>query len=1468
MSKVLQTFYSYKYLKDAAGVNYAIFNSHAENPIVSITPTLKGLSVITSDTRQSLRDGTIEIVLTYNGSGTFDIEFQNGDRSQVVLNELTEAQALPVPYASLQRSFTFSIEESSKTGYNITDALYYDKAIFKQLVIFPESTNPHLDTSSKRDFYYLSSGNAAYVASTDLQNQFLNNIKYTNSGSTSKNLGKPRGGFDNNSSLLFTTTPNVTGEDQPTVVGGFVFNEMQARDLIINNVCLDPTASNYYLTGCVDNLLPCTDSGVTHANDCDGIALTSQRLNSYVNVDGGCCEYTTGCDDFEITLSNITPATTDTADGAITVTITGGTANFTAVVQANYLLNPTLSYSTSTTSGISSSPFTVTGLFPGSYNITVVDSTSGTACTGFIKFNIREDIDVVESSFGCKDTVSAINHDNTVTTNEDAACVFCNAISGQLEAGSGSFLQTLGPLFEEGIGTSTTPATTTPAGTAVSDGTISFAGVNFASPYTVLPGPTPLIFDPASEFTTSNQADPIDYKLYKLGNALQVYAAQLIAQGGGNGLSYLTPTSTLITTFSGTGGAHTFTGLEAGDYFIVAVYDNDGTHDGDDEVEQCYTIFGQYSVEQAGCTDPNSPNFNPVASFDDGSCLPPDPDFDGCNDLNFGVDVICANDALLGDYPKIVIQGLTVSNPDIADVMAVNAYTISNGPNTGQFADWSSATDIHIATQYIISNYLCYPSFNPNEVINSVGGSGLIDGNSPTITTLNTNGDPLTISPYSGNGQAFDLLQINHNIVMADGTIIAQGSFNATTSILNQGSGTAFDPYTNDMCALIQVHGSPTGMNFSYNYGTNNVWEETVDVFVPFTAAQISTIEGCCPVNPPSGCTDPAAINFDPNAVIDDGSCIYDPDPIEDVLGCTDPTATNFNPLATIDDGSCLYGNGVTWVPDRCGTCVSEIGTAGLGFPTQASCEGYLQNNGGLDTDCCELEEYEAAANASGGVQFSNIVDSTSTYNETTGLCDDDSTGSLTVNLPDATSLLSNITNPAGVGYAWILTHMTADLNYGSWFAGPVTNIDPILNLDTLSPFEADTLTANETINITDLPGGAYMFQVIFWDDAFINANGNTEIPFDTDADGAVSISRPCAGFTAQVTLAIADCDDGSGGNIIHGCLDPSALNYLVNCAGVSVPLANVDDGCCEFDDPPPPGGCPCLDGTFSPTCCPDNTICGCMDENAVNYNPAANYTDATCPCEYEYNGCVEDCDDVDTTIPACTPRGIANLLDYNAECIARSGHRFYTKHITGLGNNCSNMETWKMVIIQDLMSRQGLPCIYNCTDPATPSLAAAQVNCVDRWNNSGSQFWNPANVGSYALGTYVRRAFVPNPLGLAGVIYVAISNTGLHIDPFSTDPASGWRKCITFQIQNETENYLSNFLSFAKEYCKDCGIPAYRETGDSNTEVTGTFNIGGTIVTVNDSTFDDVSDVTELGGSLGEDEAEETGEDTFADLN
>ena len=56
----------------------------------------------------------------------------------------------------------------------------------------------------------------------------------------------------------------------------------------------------------------------------------------------------------------------------------------------------------------------------------------------------------------------------------------------------------------------------------------------------------------------------------------------------------------------------------------------------------------------------------------------------------------------------------------------------------------------------------------------------------------------------------------------------------------------------------------------------------------------------CC-IFPIYGCTDETANNFNPEANSDDESCLYD------VLGCTDNSALNFNPLANIDDGSCEY---------------------------------------------------------------------------------------------------------------------------------------------------------------------------------------------------------------------------------------------------------------------------------------------------------------------------------------------------------------------------------------------------------------------------------------------------------------------------------------------------------------------------------------------------------------------------------
>lgn len=52
------------------------------------------------------------------------------------------------------------------------------------------------------------------------------------------------------------------------------------------------------------------------------------------------------------------------------------------------------------------------------------------------------------------------------------------------------------------------------------------------------------------------------------------------------------------------------------------------------------------------------------------------------------------------------------------------------------------------------------------------------------------------------------------------------------------------------------------------------------------------------------GCTDNNAINFNPNANIDDGSCEY---PFVEIRGCLDSLALNYDQKANTDDGTCEY---------------------------------------------------------------------------------------------------------------------------------------------------------------------------------------------------------------------------------------------------------------------------------------------------------------------------------------------------------------------------------------------------------------------------------------------------------------------------------------------------------------------------------------------------------------------------------
>jgi hypothetical protein len=85
----------------------------------------------------------------------------------------------------------------------------------------------------------------------------------------------------------------------------------------------------------------------------------------------------------------------------------------------------------------------------------------------------------------------------------------------------------------------------------------------------------------------------------------------------------------------------------------------------------------------------------------------------------------------------------------------------------------------------------------------------------------------------------------------------------------------------------------------------------------------------------PSGCTDSSATNYDPNARIDDGSCI------PRVYGCTDPNASNYYSSANTDDGSCAYTTQITvWT----GMSTFPCNTAGINVYIDDSYIGTLNS--------------------------------------------------------------------------------------------------------------------------------------------------------------------------------------------------------------------------------------------------------------------------------------------------------------------------------------------------------------------------------------------------------------------------------------------------------------------------------------------------------------------------------------------
>ena len=525
-------------------------------------------------------------------------------------------------------------------------------------------------------------------------------------------------------------------------------------------------------------------------------------------------------------------------------------------------------------------------------------------------------------------------------------------------------------------------------------------------------------------------------------------------------------------------------------------------------------LLGCVPDEVPGCTDPAAYNFHPTATADDGSCQ--------------YIDTCFTN-------PVAMVIHTEMWGLEISWNLKLDGQSVASGAGYGNYSEYVHPLCLEDG---------CYVL----EMFDSFG-----DGwNGATYTLINTETDEAIATGTLSSGSSGSVnIELNGDCSEDCGDIFFE-----------------FIPFGDPplgcvMSAVATYNGNNISGNVEWDYGAGSppdMWSGWNGGYQysangTYTVCVTYTVDNC-------------VLQYcDEFVATDCGS---------DVTGCTDPLALNYNPNATTDDGSCIYPepcafNAVQFVLTT-EFWASEISWSLLHNGEEiASSDGFYDNYMTytewlcLEDGCYTFVMYDSFGDGWNGGEYEFILDNVVL---SAGTLEDGSFGyaEFDINTVNCEPIIAGCTDPEGDNYNPLATLDDGSCTYFNCndnelvltITGNTMNTDSsyfawLFGINNTSPAEFGYYTeqgGTQTYNIC-APNGCYM---MIFSPVYEGFEGSYSIAMN----GAVIASGDFDGsqsfWNFQVELGEdLDCPD----YIFPGCTDPAALNYN--------PYANMDNGSCQY---------------------------------------------------------------------------------------------------------------------------------------------------------------------------------------------------------------------------------------------------------------------------------------------------------------